>query len=165
MEPTVYQKVPSCGGTWPKGARRPWAGGFYGWRPADGGRSGAPQPNASGPTTRACTQPASSRVFGSDAVNTTRQLFSSRGEGAGLGRPGAMVASLSIPWGNTKEEREGYHLVWPRDMVQSAGGLLAVVREVGPAVQPAGPEREAERRSGLRQRVQAEDRRDQERNR
>ena len=32
--------------------------------------------------------------------------------------PGAMVASLSVPWGNTKEEREGYHLVWPRDLVR-----------------------------------------------
>ena len=45
--------------------------------------------------------------------------------------PGAMVASLSVPWGNTREEREGYHLVWPRDLVESAGALLAVgaVRE------------------------------------
>src|SRR5215469_3826252 len=44
---------------------------------------------------------------------------------------GAMVASLSVPWGNTHEEREGYHLVWPRDLVESAGALLAVgaVRE------------------------------------
>jgi glucoamylase len=47
--------------------------------------------------------------------------------------PGAMVASLSIPWGNTKEEREGYHLIWPRDLVECAGALLAVdaVREAG----------------------------------
>jgi len=47
--------------------------------------------------------------------------------------PGAMVASLSVPWGNTKEEREGYHLVWPRDLVECAGGLLAVgaLREAG----------------------------------
>jgi glucoamylase len=47
--------------------------------------------------------------------------------------PGAMVASLSIPWGNTKEEREGYHLVWPRDLVECAGALLAVgaTREAG----------------------------------
>lgn len=45
--------------------------------------------------------------------------------------PGAMVASLSVPWGNTKQEREGYHLVWPRDLVECAGALLAVgaVRE------------------------------------
>ena len=34
--------------------------------------------------------------------------------------PGAMVASLSVPWGNTREEREGYHLVWPRDLVRDA---------------------------------------------
>jgi glucoamylase len=47
--------------------------------------------------------------------------------------PGAMVASLSIPWGNTKEEREGYHLVWPRDLVECAGAFLAVgaTREAG----------------------------------
>ncbi|HXW74270.1 MAG TPA: glycoside hydrolase family 15 protein [Steroidobacteraceae bacterium] len=40
--------------------------------------------------------------------------------------PGAMVASLSVPWGNTREERAGYHLVWPRDLVESSGALLAV---------------------------------------
>ena len=40
--------------------------------------------------------------------------------------PGAMVASLSIPWGNTRDERGGYHLVWPRDLVECAGALLAL---------------------------------------
>jgi glucoamylase len=41
--------------------------------------------------------------------------------------PGAMIASLSIPWGEAKgdEDRGGYHLVWTRDMVSSATGLLA----------------------------------------
>ncbi|PPQ36097.1 glycoside hydrolase family 15 protein [Rhodopila globiformis] len=39
--------------------------------------------------------------------------------------PGAMVASLSIPWGDTGDERGGYHLVWPRDLVSCAGALLA----------------------------------------
>src|SRR6185295_9596750 len=40
---------------------------------------------------------------------------------------GAMVASLSIPWGETKGEGDlgGYHLVWTRDLVQSATALLA----------------------------------------
>jgi glucoamylase len=40
---------------------------------------------------------------------------------------GAIVASMSIPWGETKGDDEigGYHLVWPRDLVQSATGLLA----------------------------------------
>ena len=40
--------------------------------------------------------------------------------------PGAMVASLSIPWGNTKDEIGGYHLVWPRDLVECAGALMAI---------------------------------------
>ncbi|MEO7996531.1 MAG: glycoside hydrolase family 15 protein [Gemmatimonadaceae bacterium] len=40
---------------------------------------------------------------------------------------GGSIASLSIPWGNTKGDGDlgGYHLVWPRDMVETAGGLLA----------------------------------------
>jgi glucoamylase len=40
--------------------------------------------------------------------------------------PGAMVASLSVPWGNSSDDIGGYHLVWPRDLVESAGGLLAL---------------------------------------
>lgn len=40
--------------------------------------------------------------------------------------PGAMVASLSIPWGNSKDDIGGYHLVWPRDLVECAGALLAL---------------------------------------
>jgi glucoamylase len=42
--------------------------------------------------------------------------------------PGAYIASLSIPWGFSKGDDAlgGYHLVWPRDMVQVAGGLLAI---------------------------------------
>ena len=43
--------------------------------------------------------------------------------------PGAMVASLSVPWGNTRDERGGYHLVWPRDLVESAGALLVLGAE------------------------------------
>jgi glucoamylase len=41
--------------------------------------------------------------------------------------PGALIASLAIPWGEVKgdEDLGGYHLVWPRDMVNSAIGLLA----------------------------------------
>jgi len=40
---------------------------------------------------------------------------------------GGTIASLSIPWGFNKgdEDLGGYHLVWPRDLVESAGGLLA----------------------------------------
>jgi glucoamylase len=41
--------------------------------------------------------------------------------------PGAIIASLSIPWGADKGDNDlgGYHLVWPRDLVETAGGLLA----------------------------------------
>jgi glucoamylase len=41
--------------------------------------------------------------------------------------PGALLASLAVPWGFSKGDDDlgGYHLVWPRDMVQSVGGLLA----------------------------------------
>ncbi|MHB1312136.1 MAG: glucan 1,4-alpha-glucosidase [Gemmatimonadaceae bacterium] len=42
--------------------------------------------------------------------------------------PGGLIASLSIPWGFSKSDGDlgGYHLAWPRDLVESAGGLLAV---------------------------------------
>ncbi|MGH7118281.1 MAG: glycoside hydrolase family 15 protein [Acetobacteraceae bacterium] len=40
--------------------------------------------------------------------------------------PGTMVASLSVPWGNNRDDRGGYHLVWPRDLVQCATALLAL---------------------------------------
>jgi len=43
--------------------------------------------------------------------------------------PGAMVASLSVPWGNSRDERGGYHLVWPRDLVECAGALLGLGAE------------------------------------
>jgi glucoamylase len=41
--------------------------------------------------------------------------------------PGALVASMSIPWGEEKGDADlgGYHLVWSRDLVQSASALLA----------------------------------------
>lgn len=40
---------------------------------------------------------------------------------------GAMIASLSIPWGEAKSDEDigGYHLIWTRDMVNSATGLMA----------------------------------------
>ena len=40
---------------------------------------------------------------------------------------GALVASMSIPWGETKGDNDlgGYHLVWTRDLVQSATALFA----------------------------------------
>lgn len=43
---------------------------------------------------------------------------------------GAFIASASIPWGNAKGDADlgGYHLVWTRDMVQSATAMLACGR-------------------------------------
>ncbi len=40
---------------------------------------------------------------------------------------GSNIASLSIPWGFTKGDEEfgGYHLIWPRDQVQSVVAFLA----------------------------------------
>jgi glucoamylase len=40
---------------------------------------------------------------------------------------GGYIASLSIPWGFAKGDHDlgGYHLAWPRDLVETAGGLLA----------------------------------------
>ena len=43
---------------------------------------------------------------------------------------GAFIASASIPWGASKGDDDlgGYHLVWTRDMIQSATALLACGR-------------------------------------
>ncbi|HET7851568.1 MAG TPA: glucan 1,4-alpha-glucosidase [Methyloceanibacter sp.] len=40
---------------------------------------------------------------------------------------GGYIASLSVPWGFAKgdEDLGGYHLAWPRDLVETASGLLA----------------------------------------
>jgi glucoamylase len=40
---------------------------------------------------------------------------------------GGVIASLAIPWGFAKSDNDlgGYHLVWPRDTVEAASGLLA----------------------------------------
>lgn len=48
---------------------------------------------------------------------------------------GAFVASITIPWGearNDKQGKGGYHLVWTRDMVESAMGLLAAGNNEAP---------------------------------
>jgi glucoamylase len=40
--------------------------------------------------------------------------------------PGAIVASLGIPWGNSSDSSGGYHLVWTRDAVEASLALFAV---------------------------------------
>lgn len=41
--------------------------------------------------------------------------------------PGGFIASLSLPWGFIRSDDDvgGYHVVWPRDMVETAMGKLA----------------------------------------
>jgi glucoamylase len=45
---------------------------------------------------------------------------------------GGVIASLSVPWGFNKgdEDLGGYHLVWPRDLVETAFGFLAAGAEI-----------------------------------
>ncbi len=40
--------------------------------------------------------------------------------------PGAMVASLSVPWGDSRDARDGHHLVRIRDLVEAGTALLAI---------------------------------------
>jgi len=46
--------------------------------------------------------------------------------------PGGVIASLSIPWGFSKSDDDmgGYHLVWPRDLCETGGALLACGADV-----------------------------------
>ncbi|MBZ5539979.1 MAG: glucan 1,4-alpha-glucosidase [Acidobacteriia bacterium] len=48
--------------------------------------------------------------------------------------PGAFIASLSIPWGEAKsdDDQGGYHLVWTRDLVNSASAMLAAGNTITP---------------------------------
>ncbi len=49
--------------------------------------------------------------------------------------PGAIIASMSIPWGEVQGDEEGlggYHLVWTRDLCNSATGFLAAGNRVTP---------------------------------
>jgi glucoamylase len=41
--------------------------------------------------------------------------------------PGAFIASLSLPWGFDRSDKDigGYHVLWPRDMCETAMGKLA----------------------------------------
>ncbi|MGV8854730.1 MAG: glycoside hydrolase family 15 protein [Devosia sp.] len=39
---------------------------------------------------------------------------------------GAVVASLSVPWGSSHDDAGGYHLVWTRDTVEAALALITI---------------------------------------
>jgi|GEM_PF-90027 len=73
-----------------------------------------------------------SKRFALEAVSTDSKLFE-RSVNLLLAHedktyPGAMIASLSIPWGDEQSDDAtgGYHLVWTRDLVKSVSALLAV---------------------------------------
>ena len=48
--------------------------------------------------------------------------------------PAALIASLSIPWGESRGDNDegGYHYIWTRDMINSAMGLLAAGNKITP---------------------------------
>jgi hypothetical protein len=57
--------------------------------------------------------------------------------------PGAMVASLRIPWGDSGNERGGYYLVWPRLGRDPKLRSLSCGSVVPPRCQFPGPPRRA----------------------
>jgi glucoamylase len=65
--------------------------------------------------------------FSSDSGNLYHSSFSLLLAHEDKSYPGALIASLSIPWGEARGDKDqgGYHLVWTRDMVNSASALLA----------------------------------------
>jgi glucoamylase len=62
-----------------------------------------------------------------DGGNLYRASFSLLRAHEDKSYPGALIASLAIPWGEAvgDEDQGGYHLVWTRDMVNSATAMLA----------------------------------------
>jgi len=65
--------------------------------------------------------------FSGDGGNLYRTSFNLLRAHEDKSYPGAFIASLSIPWGEAvgDEDQGGYHLVWTRDMVNSANAMLA----------------------------------------
>ena len=72
--------------------------------------------------------------FSSDKGNLYHSSFSLLLTHEDKSYPGALIASLSIPWGEAKDDTDhgGYHLVWTRDMVGSASAMLAAGDRVTP---------------------------------
>jgi glucoamylase len=76
---------------------------------------------------RSCQTILSLQNFSSDQGNLYHGSYSLLLAHEDKTYPGAIIASLSIPWGEARsdDDRGGYHLVWTRDMVNCATGLLA----------------------------------------
>ncbi|MBV6423539.1 MAG: Glucoamylase [Steroidobacteraceae bacterium] len=73
---------------------------------------------------RSCLRIVDDHGAGFDAYRTSTMVLRAH-ESKRL--PGGLIASLSFPWGFAKSDDDmgGYHLAWPRDLVESAGALLA----------------------------------------
>jgi glucoamylase len=67
------------------------------------------------------------RLDGADGTGLTAASAAVLATHESKSTPGGIIASLSIPWGDAKGDDDlgGYHLVWPRDLVETAGGLIA----------------------------------------
>lgn len=76
---------------------------------------------------QACRHALPLEKFSCDGGNLYHSSFSLLLAHEDKSYPGAIIASLSIPWGEAvgDQNQGGYHLVWTRDMVNSATALLA----------------------------------------
>jgi glucoamylase len=77
---------------------------------------------------RACTRTMSLRETSGDDGHLYRISHSLLLAHEDKSFPGAMVASMSIPWGESVGDEDGlggYHLVWTRDLCNSATALMA----------------------------------------
>ncbi|MHB8586415.1 MAG: glycoside hydrolase family 15 protein [Thermoplasmatota archaeon] len=84
---------------------------------------------------RACRRLSPVEKVTSDGGNLYRASFSVLMAHEDKSYPGAITASLSIPWGSARgdDDRGGYHLVWTRDLFHIATGLLAAGNEDTPS--------------------------------
>ncbi len=76
---------------------------------------------------RSCTCILPLETVSGDGGNLYRTSFSLLRAHEDKSYPGAFIASLAIPWGEAAgdEDQGGYHLVWTRDMVNSANAMMA----------------------------------------
>ena len=83
----------------------------------------------------ACTWPPSSTDDPAGLADALRQSATVlRVHGDSVSYPGAIVAGLCTPWGDTTNNAGGYHLVWPRDAVE-AGFALTLLGHLDDAAQ------------------------------
>ena len=73
-------------------------------------------------------------MFSMDGGNLYRSSYSLLLAHEDKTYPGAFIASMSIPWGESRGDQDegGYHYVWTRDMVNTATGLLAAGNTAAP---------------------------------